>query len=244
MKMIAETDLFLPVKELLIKNGYSVYSEIEHCDIVGKKNEVIVIVELKKRLNLDLILQAIKRQRLSDTVFIAIPQSKTMKQRRWKDLLLLIKRLGLGLICVHLYHEPYAEVVIEPSLFEIKKSQQLAKRKKEKLLKEVSGRSHDVNIGGSSKQKIMTAYKEASLYIACLLQILGPLSPKKLRSYGSHPKKTNSILYKNFYNWFYRVKTGVYDLTKEGEKVIKEYKNITELQKKEIEMKIKTVKNS
>lgn len=235
MSKIYETELYLPVKSLLIKNGFNVCSEIQDCDIAAMKDDELVIVELKTGLTLNLLLQAVKRQKLCDNVFIAIPESKLMKTKKWKDIHLLIKRLGLGLIVVYFNEAPYAEVLIEPILYDIIKSQKQAKRKRQKLLKEFSGRSCDLNIGGSSKRKIMTAYKEQSLYIACCLQMLGPLSPKKLRILGSHPTKTNSILAKNFNHWFYRVKTGVYDITQEGINAITCYHEITACQKKKIE---------
>ncbi|QVK17446.1 hypothetical protein KHQ81_11385 [Mycoplasmatota bacterium] len=227
MNKIYETELFPPVKTLLIKNNFSICSEIQYCDIAAMKDDQLVIVELKTSLTLNLLLQAVKRQRLTDYVFVAIPESKLMKTKKWKDIILLIKRLGLGLIVVRFKEEPYAEVLIEPMLFDIIKSQKQAKIKRKKLIKEFNGRSYDLNIGGSSKKKIMTAYKEQSLYIACCIHLLGPLSPKKLKELGSHSKKTNSILIKNFNHWFYRVKTGIYDISEEGIKAITHYHEIT-----------------
>lgn len=238
MKKISETDLYLPVKTLLIKNDFTVCSEIQHCDIAAMKDEQLIIVELKITLSINLLLQAVKRQKLTDYVFIAIPQSKMMSTKKWKDVSLLIKRLGLGLIVVYMNEEPYAEILIEPMLYDIIKSQKQTKKKRQRLITEFSGRSCDLNIGGSSKKKIMTVYKEQSLYIACCLQMLGPLSPKKLRLLGSHPNKTNSILSKNFNHWFYRVKTGIYDITEEGINAIALYQEITTSQKKRLKKRL------
>jgi len=196
---------------------------------------VLIIVELKTNSTISLLLQAVKRQKLTNDVYIAIPTLKIMKTRKWNDLTLLIKRLGLGLIVVYLNDILYAEVLIEPTLFDIVKSHKQAHRKRNQLLREFRGRSLDLNIGGSTQKKIMTAYKEQSLYIASCLIFLGPSSPKKLRLYGAPPKKTNSILAKNFHHWFYRVEKGIYDLTEDGINAIHLFQEITIIQKKEIE---------
>ncbi len=235
MNKIQETDLFYPVKELLIKNDFKVCSEIEHCDIAAMKDEELLIVELKTNLTMNLILQAVKRQKLTDNVYLGIPQIKLMSTKKWKDMSLLIKRLGLGLMVIHLNDEPYAEIIIEPSLYDIVKSQNQAKRKRKKLIREFNGRSFDMNVGGSTRKKIMTSYKEQSLYIASCLQLLGPLSPKKLTSLGAPLKKTYSILSKNYNHWFYRVKTGIYDISEEGIHALSLYSEIALLQRKKIE---------
>ncbi len=241
MSKILETDLFYPVKSLLEKNEFKVCSEIEHCDIAAMKGEELIIVELKTSLNIELLLQAVKRQRITENVFIGIPRLKVMSQKKWKDLCLLIKRLGLGLIVVYLVAEPYAEVIIEPTVFDIIKSLKQGKSKRRKLIKEFSGRTIDNNIGGSTGKKILTAYKEQSLYIACCLSLIGPLSPKELRLYGADRVKTNSILSKNFNNWFYRVRNGIYDITEAGKQALINYQEITDIHSKLIENKIKVV---
>ncbi len=233
-KKILETDLSLPVKELLINKGFRVNSEIESCDIAAIKGDELIIVELKVSFNLELIYQAIKRQRLTDNVYIAIPKLKLMRTKKWKDICLLVKRLGLGLIVVNFQNEPYAEIIIEPSLFDISKSQKKANKRKQHLINEFNGRSLDLNTGGSTRKKILTAYKEKSLYIASCLYLLGPLSPKELKMYGADSKKTNSILSKNYLNWFKRIKTGLYYITEEGIKSISLYQEITSIQTEKI----------
>lgn len=227
-----ETDLYQPIKSLLEENGFIVNGEVDNCDLVAKKDEKIVIVELKLKISLNLILQIIKRQRLSDYVYIALPEEILKKYKKYRDFTLLLRRLGVGLISVKLNSVcPHASVLMEPNLFDIKKSQQNSKKKKNHLESEFAGRLLDLNQGGSVKKKIMTAYREKSLYIACCLEILGPLSPKVLREYGSDLKKTNSILSKNFYGWFNRVSRGLYEITDLGRKAIKKYQDITNLQK-------------
>ena len=55
----------------------------------------------------------------------------------------------------------------------------------------------------------MTAYKESCIHIACCLSQFGPLSPKSLRQLGTG-QKTQSILSKDYYDWFDRIERGTY----------------------------------
>ncbi|MEC9047807.1 MAG: hypothetical protein VYA51_07320, partial [Planctomycetota bacterium] len=69
---MAEADLYAPVKKFLEGQGYEVKGEIEDCDIVAvRADESPVVVELKVQLNLALILQAVDRLAVSDSVYIA-----------------------------------------------------------------------------------------------------------------------------------------------------------------------------
>ena len=56
-----ETALYLPVKSLLESLGFDVYAEAINCDVIGRKQEELVIVELKKTLNLDETLHFLKK---------------------------------------------------------------------------------------------------------------------------------------------------------------------------------------
>jgi hypothetical protein len=71
-----ETDLYLPVKNLLEGQGYEVKGEIGAADVVGVRgDEDPVVVELKTSFSLSLFHQAIERQAITDTVYIAVPRS-------------------------------------------------------------------------------------------------------------------------------------------------------------------------
>lgn len=237
-----EEDLYQSVKELLIKNNYVVQSEINDCDVAAIKDSELLIVELKKNLTVELLVQAVKRQKMTDIVYIAIPKSKNrLKNKKWNDICHLIKRLELGLILVtFIGSDSYAQVVIEPNPYHKIRS----KKKRKNILTEFSGRTTDLNTGGSKGKKIMTAYKEKALYIAVCLSMYGVLSPKQLRNLGTDSKKTTTILSKNFYNWFKRVDHGKYDLTDEGIKAIKIYQVITDLFKKRLTIKNKDDRSS
>ena len=73
---IRESDLYLPVKEYLEINGYKVNSEVMDCDVTGLKDNEIVIVELKKKINITLLIQAVERLKITDAVYIAVPMPK------------------------------------------------------------------------------------------------------------------------------------------------------------------------
>lgn len=224
-----ETDLFIPVKELLERIGYSVDGEVSDVDVLGMKDDEEIIVELKKELNLKLILQGAKRQRLSDNVFVAIPKPsfKIRSSKNFKDKEYLLRRLSLGLILVDFSQNPPRGMIhFEASEFNHKISQGKSKRKYERLIKETNGRSKKINIGGS-KGKIMTAYKENAMLIANIMSMEDGLTstPKNLRLKGAG-EKTTAILNKNYYNWFEKIDRGLYKLTKEGHKAAKEYEKI------------------
>lgn len=219
-KKIFEKDLYKPISDYLKNQGYEVHSEVKNCDVIGVKGEEIVIIELKKNINLKLLIQATKRQKVTDGVYIAIPEPKGFKRsRHWKDICDLLKRLELGLIMVSfLKTRTEAKIVFHPSIYSRRKSNKL----KGSIIREINGRSGSYNIGGSVREKIMTAYRENAIHIACCLEKYAELTPKKLRELGTGPK-TQSILSKNFYGWFERVSKGIYKLHTEGRAALENY---------------------
>ncbi|WP_328019152.1 DUF2161 domain-containing phosphodiesterase [Heyndrickxia sporothermodurans] len=231
---IYEVDLYKPIHKHFTNQGYEVKSEVNDCDITAVKGDELIIIELKVRLNVDLLIQATKRQKLTDQVYIAIPKpSYSFYSKKWKDICHLIKRLELGLIIVSfLQSTTKMDIVISPAPFDRKKSMQQNKKKRKKLLSEIEGRHGDHNIGGSSQTKIMTAYKETSIQIAYLLEQFGPLSPKALRQMGTG-EKTQSILFNNYYGWFVRIQKGIYGISEKGKSEIQEYPQIIEFFRKE-----------
>lgn len=226
-KKIQEADLYKPIQHYFTREGYDVYGEVKDCDIAAVKDDELIVVELKLNLSIELLMQATKRQRLTDQVYIAIPKPRYNKRsKRWSDLCHLIKRLELGLIIVSFTgNRKRMEIIFHPTTYSKQRKQQ--KWKRDSVLKEIKGRSADYNIGGSSRTKIMTAYKENCIQIACYLLEFGELSPKKLVQLGTG-SKTSSILTKNFYGWFQRVKRGIYTITDKGRLEIKEYPELVD----------------
>lgn len=227
---LKEVDLYEPIQKYFKRKGYDVYGEVKDCDIAVTKDDLLLIVELKLNLTVDLLIQATKRQRVSEHVYIAVPKPKKFNPRskKWRDTCHLLRRLELGLILVSFSGQrKRVEIVIEPTPFHRPISTGKAKYLRQAMIKEMNGRSGDYNIGGSSRKQIMTAYRESCIQIASYIELKGELSPKALIQMGTG-KKTQSILSKNYYGWFVRIKRGVYALSDKGKQDIKEYPDLIE----------------
>lgn len=209
-----ETELYQPVKSLLEDQGYQVKGEIGKCDVVGVRgDEPPVIVELKTGVTIGLVLQGIDRLTISDAVYIAVPRGKTKVWRKTlRDTLKLCRRVGLGFISVV---GDTAEVHLDPVPYQPRK----IKRRETALLREFMARKGDPNKGGSSKTKLMTAYRQEAIRIAEHLLEHGQMAPKQLKKEVDAPK-AGDILRSNHYGWFMKVEKGVYDLTPEHRGVL------------------------
>lgn len=224
IKKLQEADLYKPIQTYFVREGYEVYGEVKDCDMAVIKDDELMIIELKLNLSVDLLIQATKRQRLSDLVYIAIPKRKYKpRSKRWTDICQLIRRLELGLILVNTSGKgKQTEIILQPTPFNRRKNLGHNKRKRQEVMKEIDGRSADFNIGGSNRTEIITAYRENCIQIACYLDQVGELSPKLLVQMGTG-KKTSSILTKNYYGWFDRIKRGVYIISEKGKHEVKKY---------------------
>ena len=218
MTITKETDLYDPCKTLLESLGYQVKAEVGAIDIMAIKDDYMVIVELKLKISLKLIYQAIDRQKLADKVYIALPKTVLNQTKsNVKHFLNLLKRLEIGLIVVS---NNQAEVLVETFGFDLKRSITASKKKKEKLMKEFTLRKSDMNVGGT-KSKKMTHYKEKVIEIAKYLREFGQKSPKEIGLYTGI-KDTPNILRKNYYMWFINVERGIYQLSEIGKKALDE----------------------
>ena len=213
MARITEADLYEPIREYLTSLGYEVQGEVKRCDVAARKGDDLILIELKRNFSTRLLMQAIDRQRISGSVYVALPGPYEGGRRsRWNGIAKLLRRLELGLIVVTLTADPpRVEVVFHPLPYQ----RQTRKRRKRAILNEMSQRSGDYNTGGVTRTKVVTAYRENAIHIACCLEELGPSSPAALRALGTGPKTTR-ILSSNFYRWFRRVDRGVYELTPAG----------------------------
>ena len=227
---IYETDLYEPIQLYFQSQGYEVQAEVNDCDVVAWKDASLIIVELKINLNITLLMQAAKRQRYTPDVYIAIQRPKTsLRKRRWRDLVHLVRRLELGLILVSFEgKKPSIQIVHEPGPFDRKRSARQSKQARDKLIKEARDRRSNCNIGGSTHVPTITAYKEKSIQIAFYLDHLGPMSAKDLKKLNTG-ERTYGILYNNYYNWFKRIGRGIYDLTDLGKREYQGYPEIIKL---------------
>lgn len=206
---ITETDLYAPVRDWLVAQGYTVRGEVKDCDIAAVRGDDLIAIELKRSFNGTLLVQAAQRQILTDSVYVALPRpGESLYSKKWKGIRHLLRRLELGLILVAVPSPaPSIEIVFHPLPYNRKKN----KRARRAILREIEGRTGDYNRGGSVNRKLVTAYRENAIHIACLLERFGPLSPKQLRGLGTGGK-TSSILYDNHYGWFERIAHGLYAL--------------------------------
>ena len=211
-----ETDLYEPIRAFLEEEGYQVQAEVKDCDIAAVKDSQLVIVELKKSFNLKLVYQGLERQSLTELVFVAIPRPKKgAREKAWKDMLKLLKRLELGLLTVAL-DSPLktVDVVLEPSDSIAWKN----RKNRERLQAELESRQVDANVGGMTRRKIMTAFREKSIRLACLLEKEGQVSMASLRERGMEDYV--GILSRNYDKWFKRVEKGVYALSEKGKEAL------------------------
>lgn len=218
---IKETDLYLPVSCLLEDMGYRVRSEVKGCDISAISEETLIIVELKISVNVRLLSQAVDRLSLTPLVYIAVPEP-TKRSSHWRGIVKLVKMLGLGLILVSFGQTgSRARIESDPQIYR----PAINNKKSRAVRGEALGRSGEHNIGGSSRTKILTSYRENAIFLACCLEKYGQLSPRELKVLGSG-EKTQSILSKNHYGWFEKIARGSYRLSESGGKDIMEYPEI------------------
>lgn len=220
-----ELDLYDPIYEYLTRQGYVVRGEVKDCDIAAIKGDELIIIELKKNFSVDLLAQATDRQRITSGVYVALPRPKTsLRSSKWKGIRRLLRRLELGLIFVNMdLPKPEVEIIFHPELYKMRK----ANKAREGIIREVEGRYRDSNKGGSNRKKIMTAYRENAIFIACCLEKMGTLTAVELKELGTGPK-TYSILYDNHYGWFDRVSRGHYCLNEEGRSALEDYPEIAD----------------
>ncbi|MFT5558874.1 MAG: hypothetical protein ACJAYB_002022 [Psychromonas sp.] len=215
---LKESDLYLPIKGFLENLGYQVKGEISHCDIVAKKNDPnlnnsLIIIELKLSLNITLLLQAVERLSVADTVYIAIPKHSPIYKKQTSKVKKLIKRLGLGLIIVDMQEAgQYVEVINDPDDYLPRKN----KRKQSALQKEFSTRLGDPEKGGSNCTKaVLTAYRQRCIRVAQYLSELPSSRGCEIKNAINEPQAT-LFLRDNYYGWFEKIDRGIYRISEKG----------------------------
>ena len=205
-----ETSLYPPVKRFLEAAGFRVKGEVQGCDIVAfhdAEDLRLAIVELKLGFSLDLLLQAMDRMRVADEVWLAVPATKRGRDRDPR-VHRLCRSLGFGLMAVNVARDR-VEVLAEPAPYRPRPDP----RRRKRLLSEHARRNGDPSSGGSTRQPIMTAYRQQALACAALLQA-GPGRPRDLRAVAPGAGR---ILLRNVYGWFQRTERGMYRLSTLGE---------------------------
>jgi hypothetical protein len=211
-----ETSLYGAVKGFLQARGFSVKGEICGCDIVALRDgepPLVAICELKLALSFELLLQAVDRLRLADDVWLAVTATRRGRDRDAR-VHRLCRLLGFGLLAVHPKSQR-VEVLAEPGPYRPRPN--LPRR--HRLLREHITRRGDPALGGSSRQPIMTAYRQQALDCAAALRE-GPKRPRDLRP---AVPEAGRILLRNAYGWFERVEPGLYRLAAPGEAALQRW---------------------
>lgn len=218
---IRETELYEPVVRYLEVQGYSVHGEVGNLDVVARKpdgTDTFVAVELKTRMSLDLLGQAVRRKEVTDSVYVAVPVFGSRgRLRNGRNIRALLRRLEVGLLLVRFLK---TGVRVEPILHPVPFSPRRFHRRQAAILREVEGRYiHEDKGGAPATTRKLTAFRQRSLLTAELLQRAGTASPRQLREAGA-PQECGRILSQNVYGWFERVSRGVYRLHSAGEEVL------------------------
>ncbi|MFT6296134.1 MAG: hypothetical protein ACJATW_002425 [Glaciecola sp.] len=220
-----ESDLYLPLKTFLEKQDYDVKAEVKNCDVVAIKkiagNEKAsppTIIELKLTLNLEVILQAVDRLKLSPIIYIGVPNScSALKKNNRRRIIKLLKMLGIGLVAINPKRKT-TQVIADPTTYQPRQS----KPRQQRLIDEFVARAGDPNLGGASTSAgRMTAYKQQAIEIANYLNKHGATKASDIARILEIPK-SRAVVYDNYYGWFENVSRGVYDLSDLGKTLVHE----------------------
>ena len=204
-----ETSLYAAVKQHLQGLGYEAKGEVCGCDIVAVRPgepPFLVVTELKLGFTLDLVLQGVDRMAAADEVWLAVPLTRRGRDQDSRARK-LCRLLGFGLLAVDVVRGR-VEVLAEPEPYRPRPN----RPRRTRLLTEHRTRRGDPALGGSTRQPIMTAYRQRALDCAALLHA-GPLRPRDLRAVAPD---AGTILLRNVHGWFEQERRGVYRLSPAG----------------------------
>ena len=214
-----EADLYAPIKRYLEAQGYEVKGEVGAADIVAVRGGgEPLVVELKCGFSLSLFHQAVDRQQITDIVYVGVPrgQGKAFRASLKKNTK-LCRRLGLGLMTVRL-KDGFVETHLDPAPYAPRK----AKRRQARLLREFSRLVGDPNTGGSTRRRLVTAYRQDALKCLHCLNEHGPTKAAQVAE-RARVENARRLMSDNHYGWFERVETGVYALSPKGCGAVQDY---------------------
>ncbi|MBR0669158.1 hypothetical protein GXW71_32710 [Roseomonas hellenica] len=204
-----ETSLYAAVKRHLEGLGFVPKGEICGCDIVAIRvadDPFLVIVEMKLSFTLELVLQAVDRLPMADEIWLAVRASTRGRDRDGR-VQKLCRLLGFGLLRVSA-GTGRVEVLAEPAPYRPR----LNERRRSRLVDEHQRRQGDPARGGSTRQPIMTAYRQRAL--ACAAELRD--GPRPVRALRAIAEDAAAIVLRNVYGWFERERRGIYRLTPVG----------------------------
>jgi len=206
--MTREADLYAPIKAYLTRQGYEVKGEVGAADVVARRDDDIVVVELKLGFSLALFHQGLERLALTDHVYLAVPaggQAKPLKAN-----VKLARRLGLGVLSVRL-RDGFVEALADPGPYTPRKS----RKKQARLLRAFDRLQGDPNAGGATRHGIVTGYRQDALKCARFLAVHGASPGAKVKDWAEVPQATR-IMRDDHYGWFTRAARGLYDPSDAG----------------------------
>ncbi|PRY76013.1 hypothetical protein CLV80_11099 [Yoonia maritima] len=210
-----EADLYPPIKAHLQRQGYDVKGEVGAADVVARRGDDLVVVELKLGFSLALFHQGIERLLVTDHVYVAVPAGGRAKAL--KANVKLARRVGLGVMTVR-ERDGFVEVLADPAPYTPRKS----KKKHTRLVRAFDRLKGDPNSGGATRHGIVTGYRQDAVRCARFLAIHGPSKGAKVKEWTEVPQATR-IMADDHYGWFERVERGVYGLTKAGQKGLADF---------------------
>jgi hypothetical protein len=212
---LRETDLYPPIKAHLQRQGYDVKGEVGAADVVGRRGDDLIVVELKLGFSLALFHQGIERLALTDDVYVAVPAGGRAKAL--KANVNLARRAGLGVMTVRA-RDGFVEVLVDPGPYAARKSE----KKKTRLLRAFDRLQGDPNAGGATRHGIVTGYRQDAVRCARFLAIHGPSKGAKVKDWAEVPQATR-IMADDHYGWFARVDRGIYALTDAGKRGLADF---------------------
>lgn len=211
MSFSKEVELYPPIKTFFESQGYEVKAEVGAADVVARRGDETVIIEMKLRFSLELLYQAVDRLRLTDQVFLVIPRvSGRAGYRKLKSQVTLCRRLGVGLITIR-HRDTYLEQLCAPGPYAPRKS----KVKQQRLAAQFDRLKGDPNDGGAERHGLVTGYRQDALRCAAFLAEHGAQKGAEVAKAAQVPTATR-IMADNHYGWFERVDRGIYGLTTAG----------------------------
>ena len=213
-----ETALYPPIKAYLTRAGWTVKGEVGAADVVARRGDDILVVELKLGFSLAHFHQGIERLQTTDLVYLAVPAGG--KAKALKANVKLARRVGLGVLTVRA-RDGLVEVLAEPGPYAPRKS----KKKKARLVKAFERLEGDPNAGGATRHGLVTGYRQDALKCARFLAVHGPSKGSVVKDWTEVPQATR-IMADDHYGWFQRVSKGIYGLTKAGEKGLADWGDV------------------
>ena len=230
MDKLLERDLYGPVRDYLAGLGYEVKGEVKDCDVTAMRDGELIVVELKRGFTLELLYQALDRQRVADGVYVAVPLPKRgYMAPHMREMQSLCRRLELGLMFVGLTQKgiPQVDVAVHPREASAPRRD---KKRRLAVIREHESRTGSVNEGGVTHKKILTAYKEQALAVARILRESGPARVEDVKRLGG-PDNAGVILGRNVLGWFDRERspdgrTYLYRVNGKGLEALELYRDI------------------